>query len=135
MFTNSTVCFFKFYLSLSRQTFTSTVFSIFLFLSLYIVLTIKWHVLLSILFNQVTSDLLHVWFLVCCVLNPAADGIRDDHSVVLFPSLCGGKEFKSTWYYNCITPSMFCPTMCRHRKFFKFNGLCHAFSTNSSILF
>ena len=42
--------------------------------------------------NQVTSDLLHVWFLVRCVFNSAVDRVRDHDFVVLFPSLCRGKD-------------------------------------------
>ena len=38
--------------------------------------------------NQVASDLLHVWFLVCGLFNSTVDRVRDHHTVVLFPSSC-----------------------------------------------
>lgn len=38
--------------------------------------------------KQVSSDLLHVRVLVCCVFNFAVDCIRDYYLVVLFSSLC-----------------------------------------------
>ena len=41
---------------------------------------------------QVSSNLLHVWFLVCCVFNSAVDCVRDYNPAVLFPSLCRGME-------------------------------------------
>ena len=46
--------------------------------------------------GQVSSDLLHVWFLVCCVFNSAVDRFRDNCPVVLFPSLCRGIKLAST---------------------------------------
>ena len=44
--------------------------------------------------EQVSSDLLHVWVLVCCVFNFAVDCIWDYCSVVLFSSLCRGMTHK-----------------------------------------
>ena len=44
--------------------------------------------------EQVSSDLLHVWVLVCCVFNFAVDCIWDYCSVVLFSSLCWGMTHK-----------------------------------------
>ena len=40
--------------------------------------------------EQVSSDLLHVWVLVCCVFNFAVDCIRDYCRVVLFASSSWG---------------------------------------------
>ena len=46
---------------------------------------------LSLFFlKQVSSDLLHVWVLVCCVFNFAVDCIRDYCPVVLCSSSCWG---------------------------------------------
>ena len=45
--------------------------------------------------EQVSSDLLHVWVLVCCVFNFAVDCIWDYCPVVLFSSLCGGMTHKT----------------------------------------
>ena len=44
--------------------------------------------------KQVSSDLLHVWVLVCCVFNFAVDCIWDYYPVVLFSSLCWGMTHK-----------------------------------------
>ena len=44
--------------------------------------------------EQVSSDLLHVWVLVCCVFNFAVDCIWDYCPVVLFSSLCRGMTHK-----------------------------------------
>ena len=44
--------------------------------------------------KQVSSDLLHVWVLVCCVFNFAVDCIWDYCPVVLFSSLCWGMTHK-----------------------------------------
>ena len=52
---------------------------------------VKINSVLSFFFlEQVSSDLLHVWVLVCCVFNFAVDCIWDYCSVVLFSSLCRG---------------------------------------------
>ena len=44
--------------------------------------------------EQVSSDLLHVWVLVCCVFNFAVDCIRDYCPVVLCSSSCWGMTHK-----------------------------------------
>jgi len=44
--------------------------------------------------KQVSSDLLHVWVLVCCMFNFAVDCIWDYCPVVLFSSLCWGMTHK-----------------------------------------
>ena len=50
---------------------------------------------LSLFFlKQVSSDLLHVWVLVCCVFNFAVDCIRDYCPVVLCSSSCWGMTHK-----------------------------------------
>ena len=45
---------------------------------------------------QVSSNLLHVWFLVFCVFNSVTGCVRDDNPAVLFPSLCRGMEVMFT---------------------------------------
>ena len=56
---------------------------------------VRIHCVLSFFFlKQVSSDLLHVWVLVCCVFNFAVDCIWDYCPVVLFSSLCWGMTHK-----------------------------------------
>ena len=70
--------------------------------------------------EQVSSDLLHVWVLVCCVFNFAVDCIRDYCPVVLCSSSCWGMtprilEFctlgvplRQIWYSYDLSP---CPPL------------------------